>query len=287
MTTTEREISGREQLLRRYFRKIPVRPTHQEAKRWMIAGGAVFALGVLAILVASDGCSRSVLGIAFLSGAVALEWRGLSQFLREKYAFEKALVSIFPQPSDSEVDRWFANALDRVEQRSLEKLDLVKGNLERDMKRAPIIGPVPWYISGVSPDSVVWKLGEDGKSRFGVYEISFFWLAKTQLGIFRCDFDFIRDAILNEETYEFFYRDIISVSTYEKASSLTLASGTSLTLKRELRISVANDRYFSMRLRAEELKQLTGGESAELSEPEFAVNALRAKLRETKGLLPN
>lgn len=282
MSEKPRAVSSREQLLIRYFRQLPVRPTHRHARLWIGSGTILGVLGlVLWIAIGSKG---ALVGCALLFGAGALVWKGGYRFLGDQYAYQKALTSVFPQPSDRELDRWFAEALTRLRSHSLEKLELTFEECE-GVDLPPIIGPVLWNKGGIAPEDVVWKRGQDGLARFGVYQVSFLWFAEEHLGIFRCDYSLIRDAVLNEETQEFFYRDIISVSTHEKASALTLPSGYSLTSVQEFRISVANDRYFSVTVGSSQLKQLTGAERLPEDGTEQAIRALRTQLKARKGSL--
>jgi hypothetical protein len=278
-----RTPSPQENLLTRYFRSVPSRPSHAEAFRWMGFGGAVAVLGLLFGIAGGSG--GPLLAIILVVCAAALAGKGVAQMLREKYAYQKSLVSVFPQPSDHEVDRWLADGLDRLRRHSLEKLDLTPEECEQS-DLPPIVGPVLWIVNGVAPEDVVWKRGQDGTARFGAYEVSYLWLADEHLGIFTCHYDLIRDAILNEVTYGFFYRDIVSVSTHEEASALTLPTGQSLTSRQEFRISVANGSYFAMTVGSDQLKELTGAERIPEPGTDQAIRALRSKLREKKGALP-
>jgi hypothetical protein len=261
---------------------LPIRPTHEQAKRLIAFGAGLLLLGL--ILWISGRFGGWLLGCAALFCSAGFLWRGTSRLLHDQYVYQKALGATFPQPSDLEVDRWFDEALARLSAHSLEKLELTPEECE-DVDLPPIIGPVLWNKGGIAPEDVVWKSGQDGLARFGVCQVSHLWFAEEHLGIFRCDYDLIRDAVLNEETQEFFYRDIIAVSTLEKASSLTLPSGYSLTSFQEFRISVANDRYFAMTVGSSQLRQLTGAERLPENGTEQAIRALRAKLKARKGTL--
>lgn len=276
---SSREISQRERLLTRYFRTPPNPPDHSQAVRLMTLGAAIAAVG-LALGVAM-GFSACLPAIAILAGAGSLAGKGALQMLRDKYTHQKSLVRLFPQPSDREVDRWLSETLDRVAGHSLEAVDLTPEECQM-AGFAPIVGPILWHVHGVAVEDLVWKVGQDGLARFGVYRVSYLWLGQDHLAIFACDYDFIRDAMLNEETLEFFYRDIISVSIHKLSSALTLPSGKSLTTHQELRISVSNDRYFSMTVGSEELREVTGAERVPDPGTESALRALRSKLRERK-----
>ncbi len=282
MDRSARVVSPREQLLTRYFRRPPVRPSDLEGRRWITFGGALALAGILLLVVSSRVPGAGFLSFVLLLGAGSLVFHGTKRLLQQKYHYEKALVATFPQPPDREVDQWFDEALGDLRKHSLEKLELTEDDIDEVVELRPIIAPVLWAIGGVPRENLVSKNGLDGLARYGVYRISCLWLTRDALAIFCCDYNFIRNAVLNEETHEFYYQDIVSVSTREEASSLTLASGSSLTSVQEFRISVANDRYFTMTIGSEQLKQLTGAERIPDNGTEQVIRALRSKLKEKK-----
>lgn len=287
MSEPTRFASPREKLLVRYFRKLPVQPTHAEAIRWMIGGGVLLLLSAFFGAGSSSGCSGSFLSLVFFFVALVVAGHGVALYLREKYRYQKSLVKTFPQPSDREFDQWLVEGVARIKEHSLSKLDLVAANCE-DVDLEPIVGPVVSYQEGVPPEDLVSKIGQDDVARFGVYQVTFLWLAQEHLGIFHCVYDFIRDAVLNDQALDFFYRDIISVSTTERSSAVTMRTGLSFTSVEEFRISVANDRYFLAQVRTGKTKQLTGAERDEPPEGcEKAVRVLRDKLREMKAKSPS
>lgn len=283
MDQQDRVISAREQQLNRYFREIPTRPTNKVAFRNIGIGAVLVFLSLTMLIIGSPSCSKWVLVLVLVSASGALFFKGLNLYLKERYLYEKAMVDVFPQPSDREVDQWFHEEIYRLRRHSLEKLDLTDLPQEADL--APIVAPILWYVDGVLPVHLVQKKGQDGVPRFGVYQISFLYLLEDILVIFRCDFNFIRGAILNEESHRYYYQDIVSVSTKEEASSLTLPSGSSLTRATQFRISVANGSYFAMTIGADELKQLTGAEIIPDNGTAVATRVLNEKLRVVKGQL--
>lgn len=287
MSDFPRVVSAREEMLARYFRAFPTPPDQQPAAIKVVSGitlGAVAVITSFLTLNSCVGCGWRILAIALLCGGAALLYQGLREFLANKYNYEKSLVSVFPQPTDQEVDHWRGLALAKLRQRSLEALELTRDEIVTD-ELPPILGPVLWPTPGVAPESLVQKQGQDGRPRFGVYQVSYLWLAEAHVGIFTCTYDLVRNAALNEATYDFFYQDIVSVTTREQGSALTLPNGSSLTTVQEFRISVANDRYFAMTLGAEKLRELTGSESVPDSGTGIVVKALRTQLRQLKGSL--
>ena len=282
MNVPVRAASPREELLVRYFRELPAPLDCAAAQQWWAGAGALFVLSWIVGIGSGSSRNGLFLSVVFLGVSLMAAGKGTVLFLQEKYRYQKALVAVFPQPSDSEFDDWLAQGIERIKAHSLVKLDLVAENCA-DVDLDPIVGPVVTYRDGVAPEDLVSKIGRDGIPRFGVYQVTFLWLAKEHLGIFHCVYDFIRDAVLNDEALDFFYRDIISVSTCERSSSVTLPTGLSLTSVEEFRISVANDRYFSAQVRVEKRKELTKEEDSVPEGCEKAVRVLRAKLRTVKG----
>ena len=284
MTALTREISEREKALGRYFRTPPVPPTHRDARRYGFLGGALTFASLIFWVAASNGFSALVIGGTLGIAGLSFGVKGAVMFLRDKYAYEKALVDVYPQPTDEAVDQWMIDGLARLKPHSLDRLSLTLEECD-SVDVPPIRAPVPRPKRGLVPEDTVWRVGNDGKARFGVYDTSYLWFTERHLAIFRCDYDFIRDVTANEETFEFYYQDIVSVATRETSSSVTLRTGDKLTLSREFRIAVANDQYFLITFNVAELKQLTGAETIPESGSEKAVRAVRKMLQERKNRL--
>ncbi len=276
-----RSVSEREKALVRYFRELPEEPDHKQATFQGRLGAVLVGLGIVFGLGASSYLGRHLLSTALLIGGCLVGGRGLAQYFWDRYQYEQALGDIFPQPTDEAVDLWLADAQERLHDHSLEKLGLMKEDCEF-IDLPPVRGPVVRVRKGLIPDNIVWKVGRDGAPRFGVYQVAYLWFAKDHLAIFGCFYDLIRDAILNQDTYEYYYQDIVSVSTREIASSYTLPTGFTLTSEQEFRIAVSNGSYFSLTVGASQLKQLTGAERVPDNGVEDAIQAIRKKLQEKK-----
>lgn len=284
MTTEQGLASPRELGLLRYFRAIPTPPDHREAVRAMVGGGALVLVGLVLGTFASTGLSRLLIGGALLGGGGVLVARGSMHYLRDKYAYEKDLAAAFPRSTDDVVDLWLADGLARLRAHSLERLGLAEEDCEQ-VDVPPILSPIIWLKPGVPKENVVWQIGRDRRARFGIYGIAYLWFADNRLGIFRCDYNLIKDVALSEEIHQFHYQDIASVAMRETTSSLTLPTGVSLTSQQELTIAVANGSYFSITVDAEQLKRLTGAEHVPTSGAEKALSALRLRLEEKKARL--
>lgn len=280
----DRQAASRENAAQRYFKPIPIAPNSNQSLRRIAVGAAVMAFGFLLWFTLPSWLGRWVIGGAFFCVGGVFAARFAWHHFYEMLGYQKEMAAIFPQPTDQAIDSWLDNGIERVRLHSLERLGLTPDDCP-SVSLPPIISPILWIKHGLDPCDVVWKRGKDTKPRFGVYEIGFLWMAEHHLGVFSCDYNLIRDAILNEETYEFFYQDIISVSVREQSSALTLKTGESLTSVQELRISVANDPCFSIKVGAAQLKQLTGAEFVPESGVERTLSAIRKKMQDTKASL--
>lgn len=277
----DRLISLREQGLRRFFKQLPVAPDLGHPKATIVAGIALATSSLIFWLGAEGEIGRIALGSILLLAGCFVVLRAFWAILRARHAYEAELRACFPRPSAGEVDAWLAEALARIRNHSLEKLGLsVEDCTHADVP--PILAPLTWLKSGVSPDDIVWITGSDGKARFGAYGIAFLWFADSRLGIFSCDYSLLRDSILNEDHRELYYQDISSISMKEVATSLSLPSGVSLIDTQEVEITVANSTYFSFTVGTRQLKQLTGAAYIPDSGAALVVSALRTKLRDVK-----
>jgi hypothetical protein len=117
--------------------------------------------------------------------------------------------------------------------------------------------------------------------RFGVYRVTIIQLTDRLLGAFSCDYDFVRDVALNEETEEH-YQDIVGVSTQELASSYTLPIGVKLTYAQQFRISVTSGEAIEVVIGADKLRKATGDDELPDTGAEKAVSVIRAMLRDKK-----
>jgi Ca2+/Na+ antiporter len=60
--------------------------------------------------------------------------------------------------------------------------------------------------------------GIDGRYRYGVYECFVIFLCETFLSYYRCYWNFVKGASVDEETCEYLYYSIVSVKTQERSS---------------------------------------------------------------------
>ena len=196
------------------------------------------------------------------------------------------------KPTDEQMDEWLRAALQQAERDAHQKLGFEpqgSGPRDRNTVRAnptTVYGPIMWVTRGIPNDDLVGKAGKDKLARFGVYRITVILLTDSQLGAYSCDFNFLKNVRLNEQTDEYHYVDVVSVSTRETATNYTLKTGTKLTVAEEFRVSVSSGESVSVMISSADLKEITGAERLPDSGAEQAIRAIRGMLRDKKAPQP-
>ncbi len=172
--------------IRRYFKKFPV---------WAV----VFVLfGVLLLLAAWD----EPIGGAMATGVVLLLW-GIG-----------ALILWLRRPADAEMDALLNSGMQDLEKRALAATGLSESELVQ--KNRVIRGPRFWDISGATAGI---RKGRDRVVRFTPVGVTIINFTPNQIVSYQCAYDLLTGKPIRESTYEYFYQDVVSVST--RCKSLT------------------------------------------------------------------
>jgi hypothetical protein len=254
--------------IRKYFKK---RPSVFFTVSLIIIGSLVFFAGFTQNRPGYPQ-SANIAQIAVVAGAVLF----LIGFIRLFMSGGSGL-------RDSDIDNQFKNDLDEIAKRALDKLGLDEDDDLTESRKEPLIlkGPILWETSGVNNKDLLWKKGKDNTVRFAINRVTVIYFSKHLLGAYACDFNFIKDVTLNERTDEYFYRDIVSVSTNETSTSYTLPNGTKLTHSREFRLSLSNGEAIQVFIDSGKLTKITQG-NIPTEEAEKAVQIIRKILKEKK-----
>jgi hypothetical protein len=226
--------------------------------------GVLFVLLATAALVASVGVKNPAPLLLFV--VIFVLW-----------LIVKALSGI-RRPSDQTVDEWFNEDKARIAEGSLDKLGLMADQVKRTLT---LSGPILWQTHGVPNGDLRWKKGKDRELRLAVNSVSVIQLTDQMLSVYSCDFNSLKNRILNEETQEYYYRDIVSVSTAELSSDHKLPGGKSLAQARAFRISVVSGEGLDVIISLPKLSKETGG-TLPTSDAENAVRMIRTMLRDKK-----
>jgi hypothetical protein len=130
-------------------------------------------------------------------------------------------------PSDSEVDKWLDDGIEKLKERSRSKLNLKDDDIEH-------FKPLVFRGFPLDDDFII-RLGKDDFGRCSVYTIIMIYLTRRHLAAYECDYNLINDLALNERTYEYYYRDIVGLLTEEVSSPVVTNEGKFRSLIRLIR----------------------------------------------------
>ena len=223
-------------------------------------------VGTIVVVLALGARAPEVaVGVAVLFFAIALIW------------FFVAITRQLRRPSDEQMDQWLEDDLNHIVKRTYDRLGLQ----ERNQRRKPLLirGPILWSTVGIPNKDLLWKKGKDDIVRFAVYRVTVIHLDDLLLAAYACDFNFLKNVSLNEETDEYHYRNIASVSTHEISTSYKLPNGKSLVHAQAFRLSVVSGENIQVTIGSAKLAELTGG-TIPTTEAETAVQVIRTILRD-------
>src|SRR5438552_17068524 len=175
--------------IKKYFKKFPT---------WAVVVIAI--LGLPSLLVGLSSPPSSFGGFSLVWGVL---WTALGVW---------RIVSYYNKPSDAEMDAWIKEDMETLPSRALAKADLDPS--EVIAKPVTVYGPRFWNIGGAE---VGIKKGADGIVRFMPIELTVIHFTAHQLVSYQCVLDLTTGNPLSERTDEYFYRDVVSVSTQSKS----------------------------------------------------------------------
>ena len=223
----------------------------------------------------STGCLIVLFGVLFLFGAVLALIGGLITV-----GSGSAQTTLGPQASQSQIREWLKDWLATVVKQSVSRLGLVTEEIE-DFHSYQVLTPVLRPTLGISQGDLLWRV-DSGSAFFGVYKISALHFADHHLGIYSCDYNFIRNIALNECTYEVHYQDISSFATVEEASAYTLPTGKKMTSSQRFILTLIGGEQIGLGANESQLRSSLRADSVPETETEFAISAIRTLLRDKK-----
>lgn len=181
-TTKPRELRA----LRRFFTPFP---------RWVVGAWLVGAV-LIAIGTASNSSMDPDSQALAVAGGIALFAIGVLQV---------AMWSA--RPSASQVDRWLDQDLAQLKARAIEKCGLV--GVELKSPTMVLTGPT-FDVSGAD---LAFKDDRKGEVRFTPVSVTILNFTQHQITGYQCALDRLTGNALAEGTDEFFYTDVVSVTT--------------------------------------------------------------------------
>jgi len=185
------------------------------------------------------------------------------------------------QISDGEFDDFVAEDIKRLSVKALQKIGTDKAELVSE--EVLITGPKLWETGGAE---IHYKKGDDNYLRFTPIAVTFVNFTQNQLLTYTCVYDVVTGRALNESTDEYFYKDVVSVST--KTESRTIISTDSsigriqLNSAESFALTTSGGTSISVILSDPALIERMGGGEIEKSRAEKAIQSIRKVLREKK-----
>ncbi|MFN6991954.1 MAG: hypothetical protein ACK4MM_04455 [Fervidobacterium sp.] len=183
------------------------------------------------------------------------------------------------KPADRQMDEWLREDLVNLGKRALNKMNI--DDPESIVYSVAITGPRLWDVAGAN---IFFKKGKDNILRFTPININIVNCLQNHLLAYTCILDFTTGNPLNESTEEYFYKDIVSVST--RTESRTVNSPKIGTIQMNeaetFTLTTSGGTSFSILLRDPTLIKKMGGGEIPVGRAEEAVQEIRKILRSKK-----
>lgn len=218
--------------------------------KWAVVLVVIGLIGMLAGFSSKDGIAYGFVGLLMVAGG------------------GYAIYNYTQVPTDQQIDEWTREDLQTLDQRAVTKTGIDKSELVGE----------PVTITGPA-DFAIRKVGKDKFLRFGKIQAAVINFTQNQLLIYSCMVDITTGNTLKESTDEYFYRDVVSVSTKTRDGQIggvRVSSGEYFTLTTSGGTSV------EVFLQSPEIGKQFGGEMP-TTDAERAIQTIRKMLREKKG----
>lgn len=192
------------------------------------------------------------------------------------------------KPTDEQIDSWFGQELQTLTERAKQKVG--HGALDVTGGEKIIYGP---RIENTGGAQITFIKGKDNIIRFTPVDITILFFAKDQLLGYQCSYDRRSGEPLAERTEEYFYRDVVAVSTETIKMETELQIGKGKLGKLNLiqfktaevfRLTTSGGTAFQVCLGSEDILKLKSAKGGKLpkTESEKAIQAVRAMVRDKK-----
>lgn len=245
--------------IREYF----IAPKPSFPVKWLLIGLAAIVLG---IIIGETNITLIMVLAGLLIGVIPI-----FTYLNAKKRYEA-------RPSDNQMDEWLQEDIKSLRPRALKKLGFDEDEVKSE--EITITGPIVWQAKGVPYEDILWRVGFDGITRFANYKILIFFITDKGFGIYECIYSLLKNVALNENTNEYFYKNITRVGTREESyTNYILPNGQKLVSSELFALDVAGKPGVEVVLSDPAIEQFTGG-TVPTSRAEVAVNAIKKLVRE-------
>jgi hypothetical protein len=218
-----------------------------------------------------------VIGVLALLGPVAVKVVGLLMVVGGGFA----IYNSTQVASDAEIDEWKQEDLSKLKQRSLVKMGIDASALEGET--AIITG---LRLRNIGKSKFGYRKGKDGNLRFTPVNSQLISFTRDQLLIYNCSLDLITGKPENEETEEYFYKDVVSAQTKSESFTVNIPgselNGIQLTDAETFSLTTSGGNGPKVELRANSLIEKLGGGEIPTTTAERTIQGIRTMLRDKK-----
>lgn len=249
-------------MIRNYFDKLP---------------NAVYGFAFAGLICFCIACL--LYGQLKVVSQAALNMIGIGVFLLALGWLVWYMHSRKPRATDEQFDAFFSEDLTELNDHALSKMGMQKSQLVREPVN--IVAPKLWDTAGATK---LHKTGKDKASRYTPINITAINFTANQLLVYECIYDILTGNPLNERTDEYFYKDVVSVSTRKESLSIKTSEYGVVQLNEAetFILTTSGGTSVSVLLRAPALIQRLDGGDVSITTAEKAIQAIRQMLREKK-----
>jgi hypothetical protein len=244
-------VSVKRQAVKKYFAPFP------KWAAWLVG------LGVVALVIGFNNQPALIFIGLIMTGAGGF---GVYSFSTGK-------------PTDAEMDKILAEDLLNAQTKALQGTGAEDITLEGD----PVVvtGPRFWDTGGAP---ILFKKGGDNKLRFTPVNVTVLNMTEHQLLAYQAALDLTTGNFLSTSTDEYFYRDVVSVSTKTTSKTVTLPNkGTvQLDAAQTFVLTTSGGTSLETILRDPKLIEMMGGGEIPTTDADRAIANVRRMLRDKK-----
>lgn len=219
------EADSRQQRVDKYFRRTPD-PKQRMRAIFLISFSAFGALLAITLFAAGN----VFLGVLLLAASGSGGYKGL----QKKADYDRKYAAAEPKPHDEEMDHLLQGDLSKACEHALRRLGLTLDELELLPQQWDPVANLahgnsfvdqqqkrPWIVFGPEVRGFSFgpkirafsTVGRDGLCRFVAYDVMVICPTGYHLALYQCTIDFLTGGLRNEQTREYHYADVVSVST--------------------------------------------------------------------------
>jgi hypothetical protein len=190
------------------------------------------------------------------------------------------LLSHMKRPTDAQVDAWMEEDIRQLRDRALVKSGIDPSELIGE----PVVVTGLRFWNLPVGTFMAYRVGKDRIVRFNPVEVTVINFTPNQLLVYQCALDLTTGNPLNENTDEYFYRDVVSVSTVTRSMNVELPGKQTIQAKaaETFRLTTSGGTSVEVTLSDPDILQAMGGGVIPKTRVEKAIQNVRKMLREKK-----